>query len=100
MSLSSSRRAWQIYVIVYCDGGQRSDHFQSGTTGADRTTHDGGRARGGGSDTEVGGDIFSNMMLEMDFSESFGSVPLYVENTSALHVTSNRTYSPRASISR
>ena len=44
--------------------------------------------------------FFSNMMLEMDFGESFGSVPLYVENTSALHVASNRTYSLRASISR
>ena len=39
------------------DGGQRYDHFQSGTTGADHTAHDGGRARGGGSDNEGGGGI-------------------------------------------
>ena len=38
----------------------------------------------------------SNMMLELGFKEVFGSVPLYIDNTSALHVASNRTYSPRA----
>ena len=38
----------------------------------------------------------SNMMLELGFKEGFGSVPLYVDNTSALHVAGNRTYSPRA----
>ena len=38
----------------------------------------------------------SNMMLELDFDMSFGSVPLYIDNTSALHVAGNRTYSPRA----
>ena len=44
-----------------------------------------------------GEEIFcSNMMLEMGFNESFGSVPLYIDNTSALHVAGNRTYSPRA----
>ena len=38
----------------------------------------------------------SNMMSELGFGESFGSVPLYIDNTSALHVVSNRTYSPRS----
>ena len=57
VSLTSSRRTWQVYVIIYRDGGQRSDHFQIGTTGADRIAHDGGRARGGGSDNEGGGGI-------------------------------------------
>ena len=38
----------------------------------------------------------SNMMLELGFKEGFGSVPLYINITSALHVTGNRTYSPRA----
>ena len=38
----------------------------------------------------------SNMMLELGFDESFGSVPLYIQNTSALQVANNRTYSPRA----
>ena len=38
----------------------------------------------------------SNIILEVGVDESFGSVPLYVDNTSALHVAGNRTYSPRA----
>ena len=38
----------------------------------------------------------SNMMLELGFDESFGSVPLYIDNTSALHVAGNRTCSRRA----
>ena len=38
----------------------------------------------------------SNMMLELGFKEGFGSVPLYIDNTSALHVAGNRTYSLRA----
>ena len=38
----------------------------------------------------------SNMMLDLGFEESFSSVPLYIDNTSALHVAGNRTYSPRA----
>ena len=38
----------------------------------------------------------SNIMLELGFNESFGSVPLYVDNTLALHVAGSRTYSPRA----
>ena len=40
--------------------------------------------------------FWSNMMLELGFTEGFGSVPLYIDNTSALHLTSKRTYSPRA----
>ena len=38
----------------------------------------------------------SNIMSELGFDKSFGSVPLYIDNTSALHVAGNRTYSPRA----
>ena len=38
----------------------------------------------------------SDIMLELGFDESFGSVPLYIDSTSALHVAGNRTYSPRA----
>ena len=38
----------------------------------------------------------SNMMSELGFDESFGSVPLYIDNTSALRVTGNRTYNYRA----
>ena len=38
----------------------------------------------------------SNMMLELGFDKSFGSVPLYIDNTSALHIAGNRTYIPRA----
>ena len=40
--------------------------------------------------------LCSNIMLELGFKEEFGSVPLYTDNTSALHVARNRTYSPRA----
>ena len=36
------------------------------------------------------------MMLELGFKEGFGSVPLYIDNTSALDVAGNRSYSPRA----
>ena len=38
----------------------------------------------------------SNMMLELGIKEGFGSVPLYIDNISALDVAGNRTYSPRA----
>ena len=38
----------------------------------------------------------SNMMLELGFKEGFGSVPLYIDNKSTLHVAGNRTYNPRA----
>ena len=38
----------------------------------------------------------SNMVLELGFDESFGSGPLCIENTSALRVAGNRTYSPHA----
>ena len=38
----------------------------------------------------------SNMMSEMGFDESFSSVPLYTDNTSALHVAHSRIYSPCA----
>ena len=39
--------------------------------------------------------MYSNMILELSFDESFSSVPLYIDNTSALHVAGNRTFSPR-----
>ena len=38
----------------------------------------------------------SNMTSELGFGESFGSVPLHIDNTSALHIADNRTYIPRA----
>ena len=38
----------------------------------------------------------SNMMSELGFGESFGSVPLHIDNTSALHIAGNRTYIPCA----
>ena len=37
----------------------------------------------------------SNVMSEPGFGESFGSVPLCIDNTSALLIAVNRTYSPR-----
>ena len=38
----------------------------------------------------------SNMMLELSFGESFGSVPLHIDDTSVLYITGNHTYIPRA----
>ena len=38
--------------------------------------------------------FFPNMMLELDFDKSFGSVPLHIEITSALYIAGNRTYIP------
>ena len=38
----------------------------------------------------------SNMVSGLGFGESFGSVPLHIDNTSALHIADNRTYIPRA----
>ena len=35
--------------------------------------------------------LFSNMVLDLGFYESFGSVALYIDSTSALHVAGNRT---------
>ena len=39
----------------------------------------------------------SNMVKELGFGTCFDSVPLYTDNTSALHVTANQTYSSRVS---
>ena len=39
--------------------------------------------------------FFPNVMLELDFDKSFGSVPLHIDNTSALHIADNRTYISR-----
>ena len=38
----------------------------------------------------------SSIMLKLGFDESFGSASLYIDDTSALDVAGNRTYSPRA----
>ena len=37
----------------------------------------------------------SNVMKELGFGTRFDSVPLYLENTSTLHVAGSQTYSPR-----
>ena len=37
----------------------------------------------------------SNMMKELGFGTRFDNVPVYVDNTSTLHVAGNQTYSPR-----
>ena len=37
----------------------------------------------------------SNMTKELGFGTRFDSVPLHIDNTSALHVAGNRTYSSR-----
>ena len=38
----------------------------------------------------------SNMMLELGFDKSLGSVPLHIDSTSPLHIANNRTYISRA----
>ena len=44
--------------------------------------------------------VFCNsMMQEIGFKDGFDSVPLFIDNTSALHVAGNRTYSPRENTS-
>ena len=40
--------------------------------------------------------LCSNMTFDVGFGESFGSVLLYIENTSALHIAGDHTYSHRA----
>ena len=37
----------------------------------------------------------SNTIVELGFKEGFESVPVYIDNTSALHVVGNKTFSPR-----
>ena len=40
--------------------------------------------------------LFFRNMMELGFTEGFRSIPIYIDNTSALHVVGNRTFSPRA----
>ena len=42
----------------------------------------------------------SNMMTELGFGKRFPSVPLFVDNTGALHITGNSTYSSRTKHTR
>ena len=37
----------------------------------------------------------SNMTKELGFGKRFNCVPVYIDNTSTLHVAGNRTYSPQ-----
>ena len=37
----------------------------------------------------------SNMMKELGFGTRFDNVPVYIDNTSTLHVAGNQNYSPR-----
>lgn len=37
--------------------------------------------------------LFQDMMTELGFKERFNCVPLHIDNTSALHVAGNQTYS-------
>ena len=40
--------------------------------------------------------FWKDMMMELGFTEGFRSVPVYIDNTSALHVAVNRIFSTRA----
>ena len=47
--------------------------------------------------TEMKESLFSrNMVMELGFTEGFRSVPVYIDNASAMHVAGNRTFSPGA----
>ena len=46
--------------------------------------------------TMKGAVFFPNMVVEVGFEKGFSSVPLYLDNTSTLHVVGNRSYSARA----
>ena len=37
----------------------------------------------------------SNVIKELGFGTRFDNVPIYINNTSTLHVAGNQTYSPR-----
>ena len=53
--------------------------------------------QGSFSTREIAKAVFrKNMMEDLRYKGGFDSGPLYIENTSALHVAGNRTYSPRA----
>ena len=39
-----------------------------------------------------------SMVQELGFKDGFNSVPIFIDNTSALHIAGNRTYSPRENI--
>ena len=45
--------------------------------------------------TMKGAVFCSNMMKELAFGTCFDHVPVYIDNTSTLHVAGNQTYSPR-----
>ena len=40
--------------------------------------------------------LFCRNMMELGFTEGFSRVPVYIDNTSALHVARNMTFIPRA----
>ena len=40
--------------------------------------------------------FYRSMMMEIGFTEGFRSIPVYTDNTSALHVAGNRIFSSRA----
>ena len=42
--------------------------------------------------------FYSNMMNPLGFGTRFDSVPLYIGDTSALHVAGNRTYTSRVNL--
>ena len=46
--------------------------------------------------TEEGGGVLLQYEVKLGFDETFGSVPPYIDNTSALYVAGNHNYSPRA----
>ena len=84
--LGQQSRQRQVYVIIHRDAGQHLDQLQGGTAGADRTVHDGGRARSGSSDNEGGG-VLLRHYVEAGLRQRV-AVHLH---TSALYVGGSRT---------
>ena len=71
---------------------QRASELRGGHARAYSPVNDGGRARG--SSTGVKEAVYcASLMGELDFEETFKCVPIHIDNTSALHVTGNKTYS-------
>ena len=46
--------------------------------------------------TEMKESLFCRNIMELGFTEVFWSVPVYIDNASALHVAGTRTFSPKA----
>ena len=85
----------EVNFIVHRDDVQRPRELQGGHARVNGSANCGSGACGRSTGDEEA--VFcQNMMTELGFKEDFKSVPLHIDNTSALHVAGNQTYSSRA----